>query len=116
MPRPYRQAAGEHRIAAKGGTSTEEARVILSTVKVTDFDQFWKTFSTKGAALRKQHGSRAAHVFRDPNEPDRVWVVFDWDEDKFLEYIASPEAQEVFKEGGLQGRPVEAESAGTTDS
>ena len=50
---------------------------ILATAKFEDFDRFWNTFSTKGAEKRKPYGSGGAHVFRDPNEDDRVWVVFD---------------------------------------
>jgi hypothetical protein len=53
--------------------------LILATAKFEDFNRFWDTFSTKGAEKRKQYGSRGAHVFRDPNEDDRAWVVFDWD-------------------------------------
>jgi hypothetical protein len=34
--------------------------MILSTVKVEDFDRFWTAFSTKGAEKRKQHGSSGA--------------------------------------------------------
>ena len=55
--------------------------MILSTVKVEDFDRFWNTFSTKGAEKRKQHGSKGAHVFRDPNDDGRVWVLLDVDDD-----------------------------------
>jgi hypothetical protein len=33
------------------------------------------------AEKRKQHGSKGSHVFRDPNDDARVWVVFDWDEE-----------------------------------
>jgi heme-degrading monooxygenase HmoA len=90
--------------------------MILSTAKIGDFDRFWQTFSTKGAELRKQRGSKGAQVFRDPNEDDRIWVAFDWSPDEFKEFIGSPEAQEVFKEGGLQSAPQPAESVGETDS
>ena len=38
--------------------------MILSTVKVEDFERFWNTFSTKGAEKRKQHGSKGSQVFR----------------------------------------------------
>ena len=51
--------------------------MILATTQVEDFDRFLKIFSTKGAEKRKQHGSKGATVFRDPNEADRVWVLFD---------------------------------------
>ena len=39
--------------------------MVLSTVKVEDFDRFWSIFSSKGAEKRKQHGSKGSHVFRD---------------------------------------------------
>jgi hypothetical protein len=46
--------------------------MILATTKVENFDRFLKTFSTKGAEKRRQHGSKGSTVFRDPNENDRV--------------------------------------------
>ncbi len=90
--------------------------MILSTAKVEDFDRFWNTFSTKGAEKRKQHGSKGSHVFRDPNDADRVWVVFDWDEEGFKSFLSDPEMREIFQEGGLEGRPEMAELAGEHDA
>jgi len=90
--------------------------MVLATARIEDFDRFWQTFSTKGAELRKQHGSKGAQVFRDPDDADRVWVVFDWSPDEFKSFISLPEAQEIFKEGGLQGPPQPAESVGETDT
>ena len=55
--------------------------MILATTQVEDFDRFLEIFGTKGAEKRKQHGSKGSTVFRDPNEDDRVWVLFDWDAD-----------------------------------
>jgi len=83
--------------------------VVLSTAKVEDFERFWTTFSTKGAAKRKQHGSQGSHVFRDPNDDTRVWVVFDWDEEGFRNFVSDPEMAAIFQEGGLQGRPQAAD-------
>ena len=40
--------------------------MLLATTTVEDFDQFEKIFSTKGADKRRQHGSKGATVFRDP--------------------------------------------------
>jgi heme-degrading monooxygenase HmoA len=96
--------------------SKEEAKMILTTAKIEDFDRFWQTFSTKGAELRKQRGSKGAQVFRDPDDAQRVWAVFDWELEDFKSFAASPEAREIFKEGGLQGPPQPAEPAGETDS
>ncbi len=83
--------------------------MILSTVKVEDFDRFWNTFSTKGAEKRKQHGSKGARVFRDPTDADRVWVVFDWDEESFKNFLSDPDMAAIFQEAGLRGKPQMAE-------
>jgi hypothetical protein len=83
--------------------------MVLSTVKVEDFDRFWNTFSTKGAEKRKQHGSKGSRVYRDPNDDSRVWVLFDWDEEGYKELLADPEMPAIFQEGGLQGPPQAAE-------
>ena len=61
--------------------------MILATTKVEDYDRFVKVFSTKGAEKRKQHGSKGSTVFRDPNEDDRVWVLFDWDADGWQSFV-----------------------------
>jgi hypothetical protein len=46
--------------------------MLLATTTVEDFDRFTSVFSTAGAGKRGQHGSKGAHVFRDPNQDDRV--------------------------------------------
>ena len=85
--------------------------MILSTVKVADFDRFLNTFSTKGAEKRKQHGSKGSHVFRDPDDDGRVWVVFDWDEEGYNNLMSDPEVPAIFQQAGLEGRPEKAELA-----
>lgn len=90
--------------------------MILSTVKIEDFDRFWNTFSTKGAEKRRQHGSRGAHVFRDPHDDDRVWVVFDWDEEGYKGLMSDPEVPAIFQEAGLQGPPEMAEAVREHDA
>jgi hypothetical protein len=83
--------------------------LILSTVSVEDFDRFWEVFSTKGAEKRKQHGSKGSQVFRDPNDDSRVWVLFDWDEGGYKNFLSDPEMPAIFQEAGLEGRPQTAE-------
>jgi hypothetical protein len=90
--------------------------MVLSTVKIEDFDRFWNTFSTKGAEKRKQHGSKGAHVFRDPNDDSRVWVVFDWDEEGYKKLMSDPEVPAIFQKAGLQGPPEMAKLAGEHDA
>jgi hypothetical protein len=83
--------------------------LILATAKIEDFDRFWNTFSTKGAEKRKQHGSKGSHVFRDPNDEARVWVIFDWGEEGYRNFVSDPDTPAIFEEAGLQGMPQEAE-------
>jgi len=90
--------------------------MVLSTAKVEDFDRFWNAFSTKGAEKRKQHGSKGSHVFRDPNDEGRVWVVFDLDEEGYRNLMSDPDMPAIFEEGGLQGRPQAAEFARELDA
>jgi hypothetical protein len=82
--------------------------VILATTTVEDFDRFLKIFSTKGAEKRKQHGSKGATVFRDPNEADRVWVLFDWDETGWQNFVSDPDVPPIMKEAGHKGKPQAA--------
>jgi hypothetical protein len=90
--------------------------MVLSTVKIEDFDRFWNTFSTRGAEKRKQLWSKGSHVFRDPNDDHRVWVVFDWDEEGYKNLMSDPEVPALFQAAGLQGRPEKAELAGEHDA
>ena len=55
--------------------------MILATTTVEDVDRFLKVFGTKGADKRALHGSKGSIVFRDPTEENRMWVLFEWDEE-----------------------------------
>ena len=90
--------------------------MVLATAKAEDFDRFWNAFSTKGAEKRKQHGSKGATVFRDPNEEGRVWVLFDWDEEGWQSFISDPEVPPIMQEGGHKGRPQAASLSGHYDA
>ena len=100
----------------RDATPSEGGEMILSTVKVEDFDRFWNTFSTKGAEKRRQHGSKGSLVFRDPNEDNRIWVIFDMDEDGYSALLSDPEMPAIFQEAGLQGRPQSAKLAREHDA
>jgi hypothetical protein len=90
--------------------------MILATTAVEDFDRFLNIFSPMGAEKRKQHGSTGATVFRDPNENDRVWVLFDWDEEGFQNFLSDPEVPPIIQEAGHKSRPQAAEFGGQYDS
>jgi hypothetical protein len=90
----------------------EEIEMILATTKVEDVDRFLKVFSTKGAEKRKQHGSKGSTVFRDPNEADRVWALFDWDEAGWKSFVSDPEVPAILQAAGHKGKPQAATLAG----
>src|SRR5215213_9095595 len=62
-------------------------------------------------ALRSESSTvPKGHVFRDPNESDRVWVIFDWDEAGWQSFTSDPEVPAIFQEAGFtQGPPKSAE-------
>ena len=80
------------------------------------FDQFLKTFSTKGAEKREQHGCTGSHVFRDPDDPDRVWVFFDWKIEDYEGFLADPEIPAIARELALQEPPLRAEPVAQSES
>ena len=86
--------------------------MLLATTKIGDFDKFVEIYSTKGAEKRKQHGSKGSTVFRDPNEADRVWALFDWDLEGWKNFASDPEVPGIMQEAGHQGRPQVAEIGG----
>jgi len=90
--------------------------MLLATTQVEDFDRFLEIFSTTGAEKRKEHGSKNALVFRDPSEDDRVWVVFDWDEQGWQSFVSDPEVPPIMKEAGHKSRPVAAQFAGRCEA
>ena len=90
--------------------------MVLATAKVDDFEHFWATFSTRGAEKRGEHGSKGASVFRDPNDGDRLWVVFDWDAEGWQSFIADPDTPAIFQAAGMDGRPKAAEFLRSHDS
>ena len=86
--------------------------MILATARVEDVDRFLATFTTKGAEKRREYGSGGSHVFRDPNDDTRVWVVFEWDQEGYNQLLSDPDMPAIFEEGGLRGRPEHAKLAG----
>ena len=89
--------------------------MVLATTTVADFDQFMKVFSTGGMEKRLAHGSKGAWVFRDPNQADRVLVIFDWDEEGWQSFVTDPEVPLVLKDAGHTSKPRSVQLAGRCD-
>src|SRR5215210_6189560 len=103
-------------LGARAHVPQRRRAMILATTKVEDFDRFVEVFSTKGAEKRKQHGSKGSTVFRDPNEDDRVWVLFDWDAEGWQNFVSDPDVPPILREAGHKGKPQAAELGGRYDA
>ena len=90
--------------------------MLLATTRVEDFDRFMKVFANAGAEKRKKHGSKGALVFRDPNEDDRVWVIFDWDEQGWQSFVSDPEVPPIMQQAGHKSRPQAAQLVSRYDA
>ncbi len=90
--------------------------MIVTVAKVADFDQFLKTFSTKGAEKRKEHGCKGAHVFRDPADVNRLWVFFDWEIEDYEWFLSDPEIPAIARELALREPPVKVDPVAQYES
>ena len=86
--------------------------MILITTIVEDVDRFLEVFGTKGADKRALHGSKGSTVFRDPTEENRVWALFEWDEQGWAAFVSDPEVPPILKAAGHIGKPSSATGLG----
>jgi hypothetical protein len=100
----------------RGAEPTKEMTMILATTTVENLDRIEEIYTTKGAEKRKLHGSKGSTVFRDPNEEDRVWAIFDWDLEGWGNFASDPEVPAIMQEAGHKGRPQVAELGGRYDA
>jgi quinol monooxygenase YgiN len=94
----------------------KEEKMIVTIAKVDDFDKFLKTFSTKGAEKRRQHGCTGSSIFRDPEDPDRVWVFFDWKVEDYEGFLADREVPAIARQLALREPPVKVDTIAQYDS
>jgi hypothetical protein len=90
--------------------------MILATTQVEDYDRWIEVFATTSAEKRKEHGSKGSLVFHDPNEEDRVWVLFDWDAEGWQSFVSDPEVPAILQQAGHKGKPQGAEFGGKYDA
>ena len=96
-----------HVIRTKGNV------MLLATTTVENVDRFLEVFGTKGADKRALHGSKGSTVFGDPTEENRVWALFDWDEQGWQAFVSDPEVPPILKDAGHLGKPESAALLGT---
>jgi len=89
-------------------SETKGTVMILATTTVENVDRFLEVFGSKGADKRALHGSKGATVFRDPSEENRVWALFDWDEQGWAAFVSDPEVPPILQQAGHLGKPQPA--------
>jgi hypothetical protein len=94
----------------------EGIHMLLATTTVEDVDRFLDVFGTKGAEKRALHGSKGSTVFRDPNETNRLWAIFDWDEQGWAGFVSDPDVPPILAEAGHLDAPQAAVFLGTYDA
>ena len=90
--------------------------MIVTIARATDPGRFLEVFETVGAAKRREHGCRGARVYVDPDDPHRMWSVFDWDREDYEGFLADPEIPAIARELGLEAPPVHAVAATVLDA
>lgn len=79
---------------------------ILGKVKIQDLASFVSVFSTRGAALRRKHGSIRAQLYSVSGSGDQVVVLFDWtSREAFEGFLGDPSVKETMKAGGTMAPP-----------
>jgi heme-degrading monooxygenase HmoA len=73
---------------------------IIVKRKLKDFDS-WKKMVSEQNDTRKQMGSKGAVVYRNAKNPDEVFLIFEWEDEKsFMDYFKLTEVQKALEETG----------------
>lgn len=74
-------------------------KIIVKRV-LKDYES-WKKMVSTGNETRKAKGSMGGTVYRSAKNPNEVYLIFDWDDQKsYLEYFNLPEVQKALAESG----------------
>ena len=108
MPCPGAYPENALALAEPVGIPKRGTGMILATTTVENVDRFLDVFGTKGADKRALHGSKGSTVFRDPSQENRVWALFDWDEQGWASFVSDPDVPPILNEAGHLGKPQAA--------
>jgi len=89
--------------------------MLLATTQVEDVDRLHGGSSrlVQRRSARSTARRRGAFVFRDPSESDRVWGIFDWDEQGWQSFVSDPDVRPILAAAGVKGRLQAAELVGS---
>ena len=73
--------------------------------KVEDYNK-WKPFFDEHASFRSQNGCKDGKVFRSTNNPNEIFILFEWDNIANAQKFAqSDNLKEIMKKAGVIGMP-----------
>jgi heme-degrading monooxygenase HmoA len=78
---------------------------ILVHEKVRDFTS-WKAGFEGNASMRQTAGSKGGQVFQNPDDPNEVVVLLEWDDlQKARDFASSPQLRQAMERSGVIGEP-----------
>lgn len=78
---------------------------ILVHHKVEDFNK-WKPFFDQHSGFRSQNGSKGGRVFRSADNPNDLFILFEWDSiENAQKFAHSDNLKETMQKAGVQGMP-----------
>jgi len=75
---------------------------IIAKLKVESYDK-WKHVFDERKSLRKQAGSKEGTLYRDHDDPNKLVILFDWENmEKAKEFFISESLQKALQKGGAE--------------
>lgn len=73
---------------------------IIVKRELNDYEA-WKNVVSTGNEMRKEKGSKGGTVYRNAKNPNQVFLIFDWDDNKsYLDYFKLPEVAKGLSDTG----------------
>lgn len=74
--------------------------IILVKRKLNDYDR-WKEVVSDLDGIRANYGSKGFTTYRSAGDPNEIYLVFEWDDDKpYTGYFNLPEVQKALVDTG----------------
>jgi quinol monooxygenase YgiN len=79
---------------------------ILAKVSIEELPTFMGVFSTRGAEMRRKHGSHRAQIFKAEEQSNQVFLLFEWESREAFEgFRNDPSVRETMQSSGTLGPP-----------
>ena len=73
--------------------------------KVQDYNK-WKPFFDEHSSFRAQNGSKGGRVFCNPEDPNDLFILFEWDSvENIQKFAQSDNLRETMQKAGVIGMP-----------